>query len=295
MRLCAFLTLNDPAGYVIDDDLTYEPLSQLGWRVEAIPWRRPGVAWDTYDAVVIRSTWDYTTAPEAFLNVLSDIERAGTPLLNRLDLVRWNIEKTYLHDLAGRGVPVVPTVWRDRLSPGELPGLFEEVGAAEVVIKPVIGANARGAYRLDGRGAPTQTAAIEAYYANRALMAQPFLRSVTTEGEFSLSYFNGMHSHTILKTPQAADFCVQVEHGGSVRLVQADDALLAAGDTALRALRESPLYARADFVRTNEGNGFWLMELELIEPSLYLRLDPHAPGRFARAFHQWARQHSPGS
>ena len=168
MRRCAFLTLDDPTGYVIDDDLTYEPLRELGWGVELVPWRRPAVAWDAYEAVVIRSTWDYTEDPDSFVAVLGDIERTGTPLFNGLDLVRWNLQKTYLRDLTARGVPVVPTVWRERLRPGELPSLLDEVGATEAVLKPVVGASAGGAFRI-GRGvAPDQMAEIETYFADRA-------------------------------------------------------------------------------------------------------------------------------
>ena len=119
-------------------------------------------------------------------------------------------------------------------------------------------------------------------------MAQPFLSHVITEGEFSLSYFNGKLSHTILKTPKADDFRVQEEHGGVIRAVEAESELREAGEIALRALDSVPLYARADFVRANHGRGFWLMELELIEPSLYLRMDAEAPERFARALHERA-------
>ena len=112
MLRSAFLTLDDSTGFVIDDELSYAPLADLGWRVETISWRAPSCDWRAYDAVVIRSTWDYITDPDAFLTVLAEIERAGTPLFNALDLVRWNIRKTYLRDLAQRGVPVVPTIWR---------------------------------------------------------------------------------------------------------------------------------------------------------------------------------------
>ncbi len=283
---CAFLTLDDPTGFVIDDHLAYGPLQDLGWHVEDVPWRR-AASWDAYDAVVIRSTWDYQRHPDAFLAALADIERAGTPLFNGLDLVRWNLRKTYLRDLAARGIPVVPTVWRDRLLPGELPGLLEEVGADEVVVKPVVGANADGAFRLDRRAARERAAEVESYYADRALMAQPFVPAVTGEGEFSVFYFNGGHSHTIRKTPKAADFRVQEEHGGIIRAVSAAADLRAAGDAALGAIGEAPLYARADFVRAGDG-GFWLMELELIEPALYLRTDAGAPERFARALHERA-------
>ena len=251
MPRCAFLTLKDPTGYVIDDELAYPPLAALGWRVETIPWQRPNIEWHAYDAVVIRSTWDYVTDPDAFLDVLGEIERSGTPLFNGLDLVRWNIRKTYLRDLAERGVPVVPTIWRDRLHSHELPDLIEEVGTAEVVIKPVIGANASGAFRLNAQSARSRSDEVEAYYADRALLAQPFLSAITTEGEFSLFYFNGALSHSILKLPKPTDFRVQEEHGGILRAVEADDALRNAGDAALRAIGAVPLYARADFVRAN--------------------------------------------
>jgi len=283
MLRSAFLTLDDSTGFVIDDELAYAPLADLGWRVETISWRTPSCDWRAYDAVVIRSTWDYITDPDAFLTVLAEIERAGTPLFNALDLVRWNIRKTYLRDLAQRGVPVVPTIWRKRLVPGEVPALIKEIGADEVVIKPVIGLNAHGVFRVNARDARQQSNVLNAHYATREFMVQPFLSHVVSEGEFSLSYFNGKLSHTILKTPRAHDFRVQEEHGGVVRLVQAEPELLTAGEIALRELDSVPLYARADFVRANDNNGFWLMELELIEPSLYLRMDAEAPGRFAQA------------
>jgi hypothetical protein len=283
MLRCAFLTLEDSTGFVIDVELAYPPLAALGWRVETVSWRTPSRNWRAYDAVVIRSTWDYIADPDAFLAVLAEIERTGTPLFNPLELVRWNIRKTYLRELARRGVPVVPTVWRERLPPGELPALIEEVGSDEVVIKPVVGLNAHGVFRINARQPSTE---LMAHYADRELMAQPFLSHVISEGEFSLFYFNGKLSHSILKTPMRYDFRVQEEHGGVIRTVEAESELRAAGDIALRALDSAPLYARADFVRSNQFPGFWLMELELIEPSLYLRMDAKAPDRFAQALHE---------
>jgi glutathione synthase/RimK-type ligase-like ATP-grasp enzyme len=296
MPRCAFLTLEDPTGYVIDDELAYAPLASLGWRVDTIPWPRRQVNWHNYDAVVIRSTWDYVNDPDAFLEALGEIERPGTPLFNGLDLVHWNIRKTYLRDLAERGVAVVPTIWRERLQPNELRNILEEVGASEVVIKPVVGLNAHGAFRLHAQSARNGTDELYRYYADRALLAQPFLSAITTEGEFSLFYFNGELSHAILKVPKPGDFRVQEEHGGVIRAVAIDDDLSAAGDAAMRAIDTVPLYARVDFVRasaslstestTFNSCDYWLMELELIEPSLYLRMDKAAPTRFARALHQ---------
>ena len=287
MPRCAFLTLSDPDGYVIDDEHAYEPLRSLGWHVDAVPWDKPA-AWRDYDLVVIRSPWDYQRDPEAFLAVLAEIERLGVPLQNSLQTVRWNLRKTYLRDLAERGVPIVPTVFRDRLDAGDLERLFDEVAGddparGEIVLKPLVGANADGAFRLDRRAAEERAAEVEIYYARRPLLAQPFVPAVLDEGEYSLFYFDGQHSHTILKTPETGDFRVQEEHGATIRAVAAEEALLDAGRAAREALSESPLYLRADFVRSSEGDPFWLMELELIEPSLYLRMDAEAPARFARA------------
>ena len=282
---CAFLTLDDATGFVIDDELAYPPLKALGWWVETISWRAPSCDWRKYDAVVIRSTWDYVDHPDAFLAALGQIESAGVPLFNSLELVRWNMRKTYLRDLAARGVPVVPTLWRERLVPGELPSLREEIGTSEMVIKPLLGLNARGVFRVNARTAGNPSAELCRHYAKREFMVQPFLSHVTSEGEFSLSYFNGQLSHTILKTPKSKDFRVQEEHGGVIQPAEAESELRAAGELALKALDSVPLYARADFVRANDGRGFWLMELELIEPSLYLRMDPGAPERFAKALH----------
>jgi glutathione synthase/RimK-type ligase-like ATP-grasp enzyme len=286
MPRCAFLTLDDSTGFVIDDALAYAPLAALGWRVEAVSWRKPSPDWGGYDAVVIRSTWDYIADPDAFLIVLDEIERSGAPLFNPLELVRWNIRKTYLRDLAQRNVPVVPTIWRRRFAPAELPALFEQIGTDEVVLKPVVGLNAHGVFRVNAGNARQSSAELRAYYAECEVIAQPFLSHVVSEGEFSLSYFNGKLSHAILKTPKADDFRVQEEHGGAIRGVEAESALHEAGDMVLGALDSVPLYARADFVRANGGHGFWLMELELIEPSLYLRMDAGAPERFARALHE---------
>ncbi len=281
MRRVAFLTLSNPAGFVIDDDLAIAPLAKRGWQVETLPWNRPGVDWRRYELVVIRSTWDYQHHAEKFLAVLETIERSGTRLENGSETARWNMAKTYLRELAMHGVEIVPTFWRDRLGPGELAPLFEELRSDEGVIKPVMSANAEGAWRLDRALVRERAPEIEAYFANRPLMLQPFERSIVEEGEYSMIYLNGVHSHSILKVPKRGDFRVQEEHGSEIILIKPEPALLAAGNAAIAAIGQKLLYARADLVRS--GDGFRVMELELVEPSLYLRADPAAPDRFADA------------
>lgn len=277
--------MRDLAGYVADDELARAPLRELGWEVDSVPWDRSGVAWGDYEVVVIRSTWDYHRRPGVFLARLAEIERSGVRLENSLATVRWNTEKTYLRDLAERGVATVPTIYRPRLAAGELAGLFDEIGRDEMVVKPVIGASAVGAYRLDRSRVRERAAEVEAFYADRALMAQPLVRAVLDEGEHSLVYFEGAFSHAVIKTPATGDFRTQEEHGAVLRATDADADLREAGAAALATLGELPLYARADFVWADEGVAPWLMELELIEPSLYLRMDVGAPERFAAAIH----------
>ncbi|MDH4261212.1 MAG: hypothetical protein OEW16_13045 [Gammaproteobacteria bacterium] len=283
MHRAAFLTLSDPTGFVIDDDLAHAPLARRGWQVENLPWDRAEVDWKRYDRVVLRSTWDYQHHPEKFLATLTAIEAAGTRLDNSAEIVRWNMHKTYLRDLDARGVPIVPTIWREGLARGELLPLFDELGSDEAVIKPVTSGNAQGAYHLDRARAQAQAQAaeIENYFAGRPLMMQPFERGILAEGEFSLIYFNGALSHSILKVPKPGDFRVQEEHGADIQAVRPEPALIAAGNAAIAAIGEPLLYARADLVR--HGTGFRVMELELVEPAIYLRMDPGAPDRFADA------------
>jgi hypothetical protein len=281
MRRAAFLTLAEQGDFVIDDDRAHAPLAQRGWQVEVVRWNRPGVDWQRYDLVTIRSTWDYQNDADAFLSTLAAIEASGARLENPLEIVRWNMQKTYLRDLAARGVPVVPTIWRDGLRAGELGALFEAAQSEEAVIKPIMSGNAQGAWRLDRASAKAHATEIEAYFADRALMMQPFEPAIVSEGEFSLLYFNGVFSHGILKLPKPGDFRVQEEHGSEIRSITPEPALLAAGKAAIDAIGRKLLYARADLVR--HADGFRVMELELVEPALYLRMDPGAPGRFADA------------
>lgn len=285
MRTCAFLTTDDLAGYVTDDQLAEAPFAEIGWKVEHVPWRRG--EWERYGAVVIRSTWDYHKHPGEFLAVLEEIARSGIRLANPLELVRWNARKTYLRDLEDRGLPVVPTLWDP--SPDDL--LFDELGTDEIVIKPVVSASAFHTYRLR-RGDR-----MEAAFADREVLVQPFLRSIVEEGEYSLFFFGGELSHAVLKSPKEADFRVQEEHGGLIEPIEPPAFLVELGQRIVESLPVPPLYARVDLAALDSGgdSGYALMELELIEPSLYFRTDPESPRRFARAFDAWMLSSPPGA
>ena len=281
MPACAFLTTDALDAFVTYDHDAVEPLAALGWTVDFVPWRADA-DWDAYALVVIRSPWDYQDDPDAFLDVLGRIDQSAARLENGLDVVRWNARKTYLRDLESAGVPIVPTAWERSPSAHTLADALRRWGAAEGVVKPIVGANADGVHRLhrdDGAGFERAAAA----YAGREALVQPFVPAVVSEGEHSVFVFGGAVSHAILKTPAEGDFRVQEEHGGVIRGVAPEPALLDLTRSALAAVPGGPLlYARADAVRMPDGT-FAVMELELIEPSLYFPYGPGSAERFARA------------
>jgi glutathione synthase/RimK-type ligase-like ATP-grasp enzyme len=285
MKRCAFLTLDERDDFVIDDDHAIEPLASQGWRVSTVSWRQAVEPWAAFDAVIIRSTWDYWNDVPAFLEVLAEINRQ-TRLANPLSLVHWNLAKTYLRDLAGKGVGIVPTLWLDALHGRSPAQCAERLETDHLVIKPVVGANGQDAFRFSRDEDPVRWSEIAARFPGRACMVQPFMPNVLSEGEYSLFFFSGEFSHAILKVPAAGEFRSQEERGAEVLSVRPEDGLLRRAQQTLAAVTQPPLYARIDMVRNAVGD-FDVMELELIEPSLYLRTDADAPARFAQAIDRW--------
>lgn len=260
-----------------DDYLAIEPLARRGWEVETLSWRHPLVDWDYFDAVVIRTTWDYQRDPGLFLSVLRQIEASDARLENPLEIVRWNLDKSYLRGLESDGVAIVPALWDRKYVTENFRGWQDELGSRELIIKPTISATAEFTYRLS-----EFDPSIEAIFAERAFLVQPFVKSIVDEGEYSLFYFSGEFSHSIVKRPGADDFRVQEEHGGEPAAFEPGRDMLDTGRFVFDMISPTPLYARVDLVRGNDGT-LQLMELELIEPALYLRTDPDAPERFAAA------------
>lgn len=278
MRRIAYLSMDSLEGFYTYEERTFPHLEERGLAADTVSWRAAGVDWSEYELVVIRTTWDYQQHLDEYLATLETIA-AATRLENELELCRWNLRKTYLRELEERGVPIVPTVWGGDGAPGR--GLFDELGADEIVVKPVVSANANATWRLDREGFVRAEEELARTFAERAWMAQPFMGSVTAEGEMSTFHFDGEYSHAVLKTPRVGDFRVQEEHGGVIRAIEPEAGLRAAAEAALAALPVVPLYARPDFVR--DGSAWRLMELELVEPSLYFSYDDVAPARFAEA------------
>ncbi|MCV2886207.1 hypothetical protein OE749_16055 [Aestuariibacter sp. AA17] len=281
MKRCAFLTMDDTSEFFVYDHLAQRELETLGWHVESVSWRDASANWDDFAIVVIRSPWDYQDAPEAFMKVLSEIDDSSAMLLNDFTTVSWNMSKTYLADLADRGIGIVPTQYHEHFELGALKQALAAFSTDKLVIKPVVSANADFTYIIAADSLQESVLAYQQDFSDRPFMLQPYIHSIATEGEYSLFYFNGEYSHCILKTPKQGDFRVQEEHGGRLKCVEPEPTLLQAASDTINAITSTLLYARIDFIRHQDA--FLLMEVELIEPSLYFNMDEQSAKRFADA------------
>jgi hypothetical protein len=284
----ALLSMDSLKNFFTYDKLLFEPLSKLGWDTEEISWRNKNVNWNDYAAVIVRSTWDYQNDSEKFLIVLENINNSSAHLENDLGLIKWNMNKNYLFDLETKGVKIVDTIWEKRFNSNLAYEYFDKLNTNEIIIKPNISANADNTFRLSKQKLVENMQKLEQIFSQREFMAQPFMQNIVDEGEFSLFFFNGEFSHCVLKKPKEKDFRVQEEHGGIFQNIEPlqQQKLIAA--SIIKKLSTIPLYARADLVRTVD-NEFVLMELELIEPSLYLNTDSQSPERFAKVFNERMR------
>jgi glutathione synthase/RimK-type ligase-like ATP-grasp enzyme len=250
----------------------------VAWAV----WRDTEVDWGSFDAVVIHSTWDYHQARAEFVRWAQHVDSV-TSLFNPAPIVAWNSHKGYLLDLEQWTVPTIPTVVVSQSVPESVASIADREGWSEVVIKPSIGAGALGASRWRADDPAGERALAKVLESNDALV-QPFLREIEHAGETSLVVFGDVVSHAVAKRPATGDFRVQLHHGGTAHAVTPTAAELDVALHAVKAARNvAPvLYARVDCV-TVHGQPC-VMELEVIEPSLFLDLaPPNAAGHLMAA------------
>jgi hypothetical protein len=272
-----------------DDRRLIEPLAGAGVDAHIAVWTSPREAWGDYDQIVVRSCWDYHDDLPGWLAWLDRLEREGLGgrLVNDAPTLRWNARKDYLADLEARGVPVVPTRWlpADRL--GSWSAIQDALRSSpweELVCKPAVSAGAFATFRLRRSELPRAEARLRGVLAElvrRApLLIQPFVPEIASRGEWSLMFFEGRFSHAVLKRPADGDFRVQQEHGGTSACAPPPSHLIELGAGVLEAAEatvrppETFLYARVDLVEA--ASGPMLIELELIEPALFLAAHPPA-------------------
>ena len=245
---------------------------EFDWRGPIAPIAECGIA-------LLGTAWDYTDRPAEFLARLEELEAAGVQVCNPPQVVRWNADKHYLEDLAGRGAPAIPTLWHDDPGEADIVQAFDRFGCDRLVVKRRVGAGAVGQFSFT-RGDP----ALSGWQMGAAAMIQPFLPAIQQEGELSLIFVGGRFSHALWKRAAAGDYRIQSLYGGTEHAVQPEPRDLARAEAVMAMLPfdRSPLYARIDMVRGLDGE-LALIEAELIEPYLYPRQDAGFGARLADA------------
>lgn len=263
-----------------DDQLIIPQLAARGLHAEPAVWDAP-LAWERYQAVVLRSCWDYHLRPAEFAAWVDRLERLGVPLWNPPAIVRWNMEKGYLRELVARGVAVPPTAWLERGAAPDLAALLRQRGWSRAVVKPTISATAHNTWLTSPATAAADQPRLAAQLADSDAMVQQFVPEVVDAGEWSLMFLGGRYSHAVLKRASPGDFRVQDDFGGTAVLAEPPPALVAQAEQVLACVAGRLLYARVDVVE--RAGRLLLIELELIEPFMFLAESPEAPARFAQA------------
>jgi hypothetical protein len=280
MKPIALATSSKYPNLTDDDRLLLAPLADRGIQAEPAVWNDASHDWFTNGAVVIRSCWDYHLHPEKFLRWIADLEAANVPIFNRAPLIRWNANKTYLRDLEARDIAIVPTYWADDSDAVTLEEKLHELNWQKAVVKPRISATAYRTQLVTVADAVIAQPLFDDLRRDPGVMLQKFMDSIASEGEWSVIFFAGTFSHAVLKKPKPGDFRVQNDFGGSEQLAEPPAHVLTDATRALQTVAPT-LYARVDGV-VDEGQ-FRVMELELIEPALFLGSNLKAPARFANA------------
>jgi glutathione synthase/RimK-type ligase-like ATP-grasp enzyme len=251
-------------------------LRAAGLTAEVFAWDDPDADFGAARLTVLRSTWNYSEQPARFLGWIDRVAVRST-LWNPRDVIRWNAHKRYLLDLEARGVPVVPTYLLRRGVTTTLAEVTSARGWSDVVVKPAVSGGSRATVRVAGKALERGEAHLRALVAREDVLVQPYLASVEGHGERAVVWIDGEPTHAVRKAPR---FLGDAESVSAAVAIEADEA-----DLARRAVAAAPgplLYARVDMAR-DAGGSPRVMELELIEPSLFFAQSPAALERYVAA------------
>ena len=277
----AFVTSAAHPDLTPDDQIAVAQLEKRRARVAAAIWNDPSVDWAAFDAIIVRSTWDYHHRAAEFRAWIDALDTAGAPMWNPPAVLRWNMEKTYLRDLERAGVSIVPTEWLEKGTSPDLGGLLAERGWMDAVVKPVISAAATRTWRVSHDTVLDVGVQFAESLDAGDVMVQPFIPEIQTRGEWSLMFIDGDFSHAVRKMPIEGDFRVQTGFGGRSITDQPDGEVIRAAQRVLDVAPSPWLYARVDGIETDAG--FVLLELEMLEPSLFFSHTASGAARFAEA------------
>lgn len=273
MKTVVLVTYGKQPELLEGDKLLVEPFKKHGFKAFAIPWDKKDVAWEDFDLVILRSTWDYHLRTKEFLNWLDYLESRKVRLWNPVSIIRWNMNKKYLLDLEKVGVPIIPTFILNKETINNAKEIILSKGWKEIVVKPVYGASAYKIVKVKAQELDTLQ--------GDDVIIQPFMKEVNLEGEYSFIFFNKQYSHTVLKISKKNEFRSQREFGGKELKIEPNQKLISQAERILNKLNSLLLYARIDGL-VIDGQ-LKLMELELIEPYLFFEKDKKSAEKFVNA------------
>lgn len=256
-------------------------LKEQGFDVSLEVWNEPAVHWQDYDLVIIKSTWDYHQQIEIFKTWLIHLQELQVKVLNPVDVLLWNCDKHYLRQVQQDGLPVIPSIFIEKNQAADISTLFDTLASNQIIIKPCVSAGSKNTFNIHRDHYQAYTTNVQSILEEEALIAQPFVPQIAEEGEWSFLFFNGSFSHAIIKTPKPGDFRVQEQFGGSTHTAKPTQQQIDTVTAYVSKYAKNCLYARVDGVMQNQQ--FLLMELELIEPYLFLSSDPGAAGKYVAA------------
>jgi glutathione synthase/RimK-type ligase-like ATP-grasp enzyme len=266
---------------LLDDRLLDDALRRRGLSSVRVDWACPDIDWSEFRCAVFRTIWDYFERTEEFSAWLARVERQTT-LCNSPETVRWNMDKHYFADLEAKGIPVVATRYLERGATSSLRDAIDESGWADTIVKPCVSGGARHTYRVNAAKAHELEPIVRELLSAESLLLQPFIEDVARSGEDTLMVIDGRYTHAVRKVPKAGDFRVQEHLGGTVHDYTPTREQIELAERTMAAWQPRPAYGRVDMVRDNEGR-LAVMELEVIEPELWLRHHPPAAEALAEA------------
>jgi glutathione synthase/RimK-type ligase-like ATP-grasp enzyme len=259
---------------VDEDALLSNLLEELGISYELLAWSDPDVDWSRFTHVLIKSTWDYFDYYPEFLAWLDKLEALGTSVLNPVGTLRWNSSKNYLLELKAKGYPCVAGQILPKGTAATLEALHDALEFETLVIKPLVSGGAKNTLKITRGSGKELEDKIASLLQEEDFLVQPYIPEIVAVGEYSLIFFNGVFSHAVLKSPAVDDFRVQHYYGGTIQDITPDSKMLASAQALVASVAKDSLYARVDGVVID--GVFHLMELELIEPYLFLGLSEKA-------------------
>ncbi|WP_316827247.1 hypothetical protein [Pedobacter miscanthi] len=267
-----------------EDDKLLNFLKENGLNIEEVIWNDANINWENYSLAILKSPWDYFDLIEDFYHWLNLLESKRVKLLNPTEVVKWNSNKQYLREIENSGLKIIPSVFINQQEKVNLKSFFNKFNTDKLIVKPCISGGAKNTFKVTIENVEEVNHKLNQLLQDEDFIIQPFLPEILESGEWSFIFFNGAYSHSLIKQAKHGDFRVQPAHGGTVHPQQPDEKLIAVAKQYVTSFAKNCLYARVDGTVVN--GEFLLMELELIEPFLFLNTDPQNYERYYKALQE---------